>query len=149
MTHCHMNPRCVTGPQSKWLIHVKPLMCEMTHSRAYSRMWQDSSTFMKWLIHKCDMTHSHSFTCVGEPQWKWKSLHFLERLVCDRQWGFVKVNGGLIQDQTRERGTTWLVQQIYKLTKLEADRLLVTLPSRPHDMNLMHHVTYSVWAHTE
>jgi len=34
-----------------WLIHI----CDMTHSH----MWHDSFTCVTWLIHICDMTHSH------------------------------------------------------------------------------------------
>jgi len=43
-----------------WLIH----MCDMTHPH----MWHDSSTCVTWLIHICDMTHPYmwhdSSTCV-------------------------------------------------------------------------------------
>jgi len=43
-----------------WLIH----MCDMTHSH----VWHDSFTCVTWLIHMCDMTHAHvwddSFACV-------------------------------------------------------------------------------------
>jgi len=43
-----------------WLMH----MCDVTHSH----VWHDSSTCVTWLIHMCDMTHSHvwhdSLSCV-------------------------------------------------------------------------------------
>jgi len=43
-----------------WLIH----MCDMTHSH----LWHDSFTCVTWLIHMCDVTHScawrDAFTCV-------------------------------------------------------------------------------------
>ena len=44
-----------------WLIH----MCDMTHSH----VWHDSFTYVTWLIHTCDVTHPRvwhdSFTCVA------------------------------------------------------------------------------------
>jgi len=50
-----------------WLIH----MCDMTHSH----VWHDSFTCVTWLIHMCDMTHSHvwhdSFWSVSDACVTW------------------------------------------------------------------------------
>jgi len=40
-----------------WLIHI----CDMTHSH----MWHDSSTSVAWRIHLCDMTQTTVYTCAA------------------------------------------------------------------------------------
>jgi len=72
-----------------WLIH----MCDMTHSH----VWHDSFTCVTWLIHMCDMTNSHVWLDEFSPcilQHRWEGSRWRQKSRTKGCWDWEGQGGG-------------------------------------------------------
>ena len=59
-THkCDLTHPCMFATIRSHVWHDSSNICDMTHYITHSQVWLDSSIYLPWFIHVCDMTHSY------------------------------------------------------------------------------------------